>query len=152
MKNVWLPFLLVVVILAVLLALMPQPLSRQRIFPPTSKASIYCKQTVAPCLSLGNGYQVDCSFNNLPNALSLCKGVDGVSVSFDCNAQSLQQTLQLLQVKVVSVQRFDDLTVVCGFSKVVQGGLVVDGNFVNVQVALRGSAVTVGSPLILGSY
>ncbi|MBQ8433283.1 MAG: hypothetical protein IJX23_00545 [Clostridia bacterium] len=54
--------------------------------------------------------------------------------------------------KVHTTQTIGNLTIICGDSPKIVGGIVVDGFKTNIHIAFDGTRVTVGSPLILGSY
>ena len=113
---------------------------------------IYCRSADVDGVDMGNGKMVSCSLNELQSVLKRCSGVDGVSVTFDGSESDVTRIAKLLSLHVVSTYELDGLVVTCGKSAKVRGGVVIDGNVVNVQIAYRQGVVTVGNPLILGSY
>lgn len=142
-----------IIVLGVLFVHVPQPLTAYaEFFPNDAVVTVFCKQTALSCCDVGNGKIVQCSWNSLQNTLACCQSVDGVSVKFCGTLQdfhNLQQRLNLQQADVVQI---DNLTVVCGTSNKIQGGVLVDGAKVNIQMAFDGTTITIGSPLILEGY
>lgn len=114
--------------------------------------NIYCRQTSAQSISTGLGYQVTCKVDDFGRTFASCSKVDGLSVRFEGNAEDVDAIINRLQATVVSCQQLGDMYVFCCESPRLQGGVTIDGNRVNVQIALNGGAVTVGYPLILGDY
>lgn len=142
-----------IVVLSVLLFFMPQSLTAyQRFFPQSATVTVFCRQTDLPCCDLGNGKLVQCHWDSLDETIAACKDVDGVSVTFKATWQDFQLVQQLLKLHVFSTVKLDNLTVVCGKSNKICGGVLLDGNNVNVQIAFDGETVTIGSPLILEGY
>ena len=114
--------------------------------------SIYCRSTELDSIDIGTGKIVQCSVDELGSTLTKCRGVDGVSVTFEGTEEDVIRVTKLLNIQVVSDYMLDGLVVTCGASARIRGGVVVDGNAVNVQIAYNNGTVTVGSPLILGDY
>ena len=114
--------------------------------------SIYCRQSELDGINMGNGQIVQGKVCELQTLLKKCQGVDGVSVSFDGCEADVDRIAELLNLNVTHQYSLDGIDVVCGLSFKIRGGVVLDGQTVNVQIALKDGKVTVGSPLILGSY
>lgn len=114
--------------------------------------SIYCRQTELDGIEMGNGRMVQGEVSELQALLAQCQGVDGVSVSFSGSEEDVTRVADLLQLNFTYQYQLDGIEILCGRSAKVKGGVVVDGNKVNVQIAYKDGTVTVGSPLILGSY
>lgn len=113
---------------------------------------IYCRRTTLSSVDMGLGRKVTCSVDDFAQAFAQCTNVDGLSVRFNGDVWDVDDIVNRLQAKVVSSQQLDDLLVICCVSPRLQGGVNIDGNRVNVQIALSDGTVTVGYPLILGSY
>ena len=101
---------------------------------PDGKVCVYCRQT------------------SLQRILTDCDKVDGVSVTFEGGRSDVDRVAQALGVNGIAEYQLDDVSVFCGYSYKINGGVTLDGNRVNVQIAFGKGTVTVGSPLILGSY
>ena len=114
--------------------------------------SIYCRATNLDGIDMGSGKIVQCSVANLNTVLAHCKDVDGFSVSFNGSEQDVDRIAQLFNMRVTSTLNIDGLQIVCGNSYKLLGGVILDGETVNLQIAFKDGTVTVGSPLILGSY
>lgn len=113
---------------------------------------IYCRNTSIDAVDIGQGKIVQCTLNDFANVIARCAEIDGLSVSFSGSNKDVQRLADLFCLKNISVCEIDDLTVVCGKSNKVKGGIWIDGVKINVQIAYHNGTVTVGSPLILGSY
>lgn len=145
---------LIVVIIGVMLYFVPQS-AYSDVFNYTdcdATVNIYCRQSTCDSIDMGLGRQVTCSVAEFKTTFLNCDGVDGVSVSFSGQWQDVNVILNRLQAAQVSVQQLDDLYVACYYSSRVQGGVTLDGKRVNMQIAYRDGTITVGYPLILGSY
>ncbi len=152
MKRYLLAILLMVIILGILALYMPKPLSKVMNYPKDTQCEIFCKSTNLPATNVGFGYLVCCSYQTLLTTLELCGNVDGVTLRFFATERDLQSICDLLQLKVYSCQYFCDVMVICGYSQKVSGGIFVDNKKTNVQIAFYDGVLTIGSPLILGSY
>ncbi|MDD7351190.1 MAG: YwmB family TATA-box binding protein [Clostridia bacterium] len=76
----------------------------------------------------------------------------GFAVRYDLGKVSENQLLSSLKAQVVKVERVGDITLYYAYSHRMSNGVNVDGKKVNVQIAVTDSAITLGSPLIMGSY
>ena len=114
--------------------------------------SIYCRETGVNGIDIGSGKIVQCSVTELSKTLARCKDVDGFSVCFEGTSYDVDRILQLFEIDVTSTYDICGLQIVCGNSSKLKGGVVLDGVTVNLQIAFKDGTVTVGSPLILGSY
>lgn len=76
----------------------------------------------------------------------------GFAVRYDLGKVSENELLGCLKAQVVKVERVGDITLYYAYSHRMSNGVYVDGKKVNVQIAVTDSAITLGSPLIMGSY
>ena len=113
---------------------------------------IYCRATELESVDMGNGKIVECNAVDFKTVLSKCHDVDGVSVSFNGTLSDVSRVVHMFNLTVVSTCELDGLYVTCGKSDKVAQCVLIDGNVVNIQIAYKDGVVTVGSPLILGSY
>lgn len=118
----------------------------------SGKVNIYCKETTLQGFDVGFCQIVQCDASDLAKTLDSCSGVDGISVSFDGAQKDVQRIVTLLNVEALTEYQLGDVIVFCGFSNKLSGGVTLEGKRVNVQIAYSNGTVTVGSPLILGSY
>jgi len=141
------------IVLGVMLAYCPRPFVRCIAdLPRDAKVAVYCQRTALPCINMGNGCLVECTFADLDKTLSQCSGVDGVSVRFSATQAEFDDLCNRLEIRAVSYWQSGDLVAVCGHSDKISGGVDLAGEAVNIQVAFDGKTLTVGYPLILDSY
>lgn len=154
MKRFLIAAALIVVIIGVMLYYVPHSTYSDVLSYVNCNASvnIFCRKTSCNSVDLGLGRQVTCSIAEFQTVLSGCYGVDGVSVSFSGSMQDVNAIVNRLQATQINCQQLDDLYVACYTSNRLQGGVTLDGKRVNLQIAYRNGCITVGYPLILGSY
>ena len=111
---------------------------------------VYCRMTDLPCLDNGLGKEVH-SGGDIEETLARCDCVDGVTVRLPVGTD-VETIVARLAVNVCSSQKIANVYVFCGYSPLVKGGITVDGQRINVQIAVTEYGVFVGSPLLLGSY
>ena len=153
MKRFIVTLVLTTVVVGALIYFMPRGLdSYVKDISADATVSIYCRETDLDSIDMGSGKIVQCSVADFTNALARCKEVDGFSVSFVGSEQDVESIGQFFNLKVTSTLNLDGLQIVCGHSAKLIGGVFLDGEKVNLQIAYKDGIVTVGSPLILGSY
>lgn len=153
MKRFCVTAMLVAVISAVLIYSMPKDFCRYASkVAPYGTACIYCLQTDMPAINSGNGYIVQCNVSNIGTALAHCKGIDGVSVSFAGTMADAIDIAKMFRLYDEARYELGEIAVVCGKSDMIKGFVTADGRQINLQIAFVNGIVTVGSPLILGSY
>ncbi len=150
MKRYLLAILIAIVVLAVMAYFSPRNL--HSFVKNTATCNIFCRSTTAQANSVGFGYVVRCDAKSYWGILAQCQKVDGVSFSFVASTTDFVQLQQKLKLQQSAVQTLGNTIVVCGYSPKLSGGIFVDGNFVNLQIAFDGKFITVGSPLILDSF
>ncbi len=145
---------LIVVVVVCLSTTMPcsLPLALEDVKLQNATCCVCCRQSKLAGTCVGNGLVVRCDFANLASVLEQCNFVDGISVHFDGDLQKFHHVVQQLQVNVHSAQQICGTIVLVGHSKKIAGGIFVDGQFVNVQIAFVNGVVSVGSPLLLCDY
>ena len=153
MKRFIFMLVLTSVIVAVLVYSMPKGLEHYvEEISADATVSIYCRATDMESVDMGFGKIVKCSVSNLKCALAHCDDVDGFSFSFDGSEQDVERIAKLFNLTVTSTLNIDGLLIVCGNSGKLTGGVILEGDKVNLQIAYKQGSVTVGSPLILGDY
>ena len=153
MKRFILMLVLTSVIVAVLIYSMPRGMEVYiEEISTDATVSIYCRDSDVDCIDMGGGKIVQCCVADFNSVLFHCKDVDGFSVAFSGTAQDVDRIARFFNLKVSSTLNLDGLTIVCGNSAKLVGGVRLDGEIVNLQIAYKDGTVTVGSPLILGSY
>ena len=79
-------------------------------------------------------------------------GVDGVTLVLNKSTVDVECLLDKLKLKQTYFQQTQDFSCIYGYSNKIRGYVVVDGQKINVQIAVTESQVHIGSPLRLGSY
>lgn len=123
-------------------------------FPKDSQYCLYVGDTPSTenCVNVGSGYIV---FDDIENAQSLVKNskkIYGQSVCFEGTTDNYFELLKDLRLKECFVENIENIKVFYGFSNKLKDFTVVNGEKVNIQVAYREGKITVGTPLILGSF
>lgn len=153
MKRTFYILALTVVLLGAMLYFMPKSFDKFAIhFSQDAKITVYCTETSLQAINVGNGFLVECERETFAETFAGCDNVQGISVKFEGNTEDFWNVVRSLNLNITSRQRFDNLVVLCGKSNKIAGGVSLNGNLVNVQIAFDGKNVTVGSPLILDSY
>ena len=105
-------------------------------------------------IQCGNGFLVSCDnqvateiYTELDKEL-----LQGESFCFDGDLQDIYQLLYKLNVTETSIEQVEDIYIIYGYSSMLGNSVEVDGEKINIQIALREDIITVGTPLILGSY
>lgn len=154
MKRFLFTAVLIVAVIGVMLYFTPRSMQTDVFsyarYNPT--VNVYCRDTKSNSIDLGLGRQVTCSLCDYKETLSECSGVDGLSVTFCGAFEDVTEIVSRLRATEVSRQQLDGLTVICYYSPKIRNRVSIGGKTVNVQIAYRDGTITVGYPLILGSY
>lgn len=154
MKRFLFTAVLIAAVIGVMLYFIPKPMQSQVFsyaeYNPV--VNVYCRDTSSQNIDLGFGRQVTCAFADYKATLSSCTHVDGISLSFAGTDQDVQAIVNRLNAAEVNCQQLGDTVVACYYSPLIRDCITIDGKVVNVQIAYRNGAVTVGYPLILGAY
>lgn len=149
-------FRFVVVLVAVLTItatlLIRMPLLSYKLLPKmfsSAVAYVYCKGYDGTCVRNGNGCIVTTTCCNVDDVINNCVSVDGVSISFDGSYGCFERIAETFGCTVTQI---DGVAVGTGYCGRIIGGVTIDGKAVNVQVAYNNGTISIGSPLILGSY
>ena len=80
------------------------------------------------------------------------KNIRGESVSLKKENFDLNEFLSDMNAEVVFVEQTEEMNLYYAYSPNLKYKKIVDGRLVNVQIAIAKERVTVGSPLIFGSF
>ena len=112
----------------------------------------------ASVIANGSTLILSCSPDAAADLRRGLKSLKGESVSFEGGAADAERVLELYAVKSLRTENLTGggliITIMYGRSPYLCGGLKVNGDFVNIQIAVNETTgwVTIGTPLILGSY
>ena len=107
----------------------------------------YRFESKCPCVDLGQGCLVYCSVNEVADLPQ-----DYFAVSVITTAKEWQKTKKILRVCELTREKGENFSDSLCFSPRLTGGVKVDGETVNSQVAQVGDRVKIGFPLIVGSF
>jgi len=122
-----------------------------------AKMQIFTKQKyqIQNCTwtDYGSGFYATCDSQNAYNILSQIDNVVGVSVVFNGNENDVETISKLLNLSTIKKQDItSELTTRLGYSPSISTYSIIDGERCNVQIALHNGIITLGCPMILGSY
>lgn len=154
MKRFLFTTALIAVIIGVMLYFVPKPMQADvnSYADRNAVVSVYCRNTDLEYVDMGLGRLVTCTVSDFEATIANCDGVDGVSIAFKGSFGDIDAVVKRLNARNVNSQQLGDTYVACYYSSLIRDRAVVDGKEVNVQIAYRNGTVTVGYPLILGSY
>lgn len=104
---------------------------------------------------VANGYtaQVNCPWDLADSIRPVLTNIGGESVRFGGDKQDITYLIEKYGVEIKDSAEFENVFTVYGYSAAFKDyQTVIDGNRINIQIAYRNGVVTVGSPVILGSY
>lgn len=97
--------------------------------------------------------QVHCDSKDAVKIKKSLDDIDGMSVSFEGGMQDIQYIIDYFDVEIMLKNTCDGILYIYGYSKLIlTPAVLVDNNYINIQLALNKGTVTAGSPIILGSY
>ena len=102
----------------------------------------------------GNGYLISC---NSEIADEIYKKIDkdklqGESFCFQGEIINVNEILYNLNAVIIKKEQVEDIVIVYAYTFKLENYLWIDSQKVNIQIAYNDGKVTVGTPLILGSY
>lgn len=114
--------------------------------------SFYSKNTQT--IQNGNVYMVHCNKENAKQTYLLLdkQKISGQSFSFVGQPAELKNLVARLNINVVSEENLGDIVVINGYCKKFATGVFVGSDMVNIQLAYNKGIITVGCPVILGSF
>lgn len=111
---------------------------------------IYCQEYNG--LNVGSTGRVTVNYNNFARCIQNAKGVDGITVVLPKSNVDVVALVKKLQLKHTFSQQTQDFCCIYGYTDKIRNFVIVDGQKINVQIAVTPTQVHVGSPLLLGSY
>ena len=112
---------------------------------------IYCKQYNGSTIPSGAGY-VKTTYSQFSKCMQKAIGVDAITVVMDKSTVDVVSLVKKLMLEKTCEQQTQDFSCIYGYSKKIRDYVVVDGQRVNIQIAVTDTQVHIGSPLLLGSY
>lgn len=78
--------------------------------------------------------------------------VQGESVRFIGKDKDIDEFIEELNITVVDEQNLSNIRIIYGYTTRFGEHRVLEGKKVNVQIAKRGATITIGTPMIIGSF
>lgn len=108
----------------------------------------------ATTIKNGAVYHVECDAKNLQKILKIIdkKRVKGESFCFSGSKTDINNLLKRFNAVVKSTEEFDDIFVVNAYNSKFGKSVFVGQDEINIQLAYHCGTITIGSPIILGSF
>lgn len=108
----------------------------------------------AEVIQNGAGSIVQCAFEDYREVRSALGEISGVSISFEGDSADIEALCKKLEVVSVASENLEECGIMSyyGFTTKLNSRVLADGKYINIQIAQKDSVITVGYPLILGSY
>src|SRR5574344_943644 len=117
-----------------------------------TSGNVALENTETIVIKNGNAVIVEGSLENYQIIKSKIIHISGESYCFNCGAEKFEEITNKLCGKILKSEKLNnEIIVVYGYNKNLQGGIKLNEGLVNVQLAFRSGIATVGMPLILGS-
>ena len=81
-----------------------------------------------------------------------CFFVRGESVRLSVGEDGVEEIVDGLQAEVLFIERVDDIVSYYAYSKILGGGILVNGKKINLHIAVGKGRCTVGTPIIFGGF
>lgn len=103
-------------------------------------------------LLYGNTYMTTFNGKEYKEIESSLNNILSVSAQFQGDYNDFKKTQKKCGVNVLNSQTVDDVLIIYGYSDKFGRCVQVLDKMVNIQIAIRKNTITVGTPLIMGSY
>ena len=102
----------------------------------------------------GNGFVVTCQAKHAKNILNNLNNdkIQGESFCFKGQFDDAFKILSSLNAKIVFEEKFDEFSVFYAYSPKLDNIIYIDSKKINIQIAYKNETITVGTPVILGSF
>lgn len=105
------------------------------------------------CISSGCGTIIQTKFNNATQTKKLLDNIQGESYCFKTSNENItNEILTLFNAVIIKQQEIDNLKIVYAYSNGLEKYVKDDGEKINLQICINNENVTIGYPIILGSY
>ena len=102
---------------------------------------------------IGIGAILECKSNVAKSLAKQLHNIAGISFCFEGNSNDINEFLDNVDAVVLKCENVDkNIKTYLAYSPKFQNNINIDGNTINLQIAKVGNTITIGSPMILGSY
>lgn len=122
----------------------------------SASLSIFCENytdtpnTNFTAIKNGDSYIIQTKASQAGNVLKNLMNCSGFLLTFNGTKEDVNNLLK--QIKIVKTENYSDIQIfycyICGLVY----STIIDNKKVNLQIAINNNIITIGSPLILGSY
>jgi hypothetical protein len=127
--------------------------------PIDAKYTLYTNQQIIPVASGYNNITsgslniLSCNISQASELYDINQtNVLGQQIQFSCDSEGFYNYLKKIDCKIVFEENIGDIKSFYCFNKYLQDGINLPYGKVNLQVCYKDGYVTVGSPVIIGSY
>lgn len=118
---------------------------------------IFCESYIEPPdkefflpVKNGNGFIIQTIANNAKETLQLISDYSGFMITFYDENEDIKHLLD--NVKIIKTEDLGSIKIFFAYACGLIHSTIIDGKKVNLQIAINKNIVTIGSPIILGSY
>ncbi|MBQ0017017.1 MAG: YwmB family TATA-box binding protein, partial [Clostridiales bacterium] len=106
------------------------------------------------CLIIKNGdsFIVKCSKDNANDIKKQLDNIKGESITFKGSKSKILSYLKILNAEIVLTENMDNIYSVYAYSKNIPDYVYINHQKVNIQISCTDDTVSIGTPLILGSF
>lgn len=97
-------------------------------------------------------YMVSAKYKNGISAADNLVNIVGISATFEGDFDDVRNVLKKCKVAVMQEESVGNVHIIYGISEDCGKPVEANGKNINFQIAIRDNVITVGTPLILGSY
>ncbi len=97
-------------------------------------------------------FMTSSDYKNGQQTADSLRNIVGISATFKGDFDDMQKVLKKCKVAVSSEERVGNVHIIYGISESCGKPVQANGMNINFQIAIRDNVITVGTPLIMGSY
>lgn len=118
--------------------------------------SVFCENYIEPnddlfvAIKNGDSYIIQTKANKASEVLKFLTNCSGFMLTFNGTKENIKNLLS--EIKIIKTEKSADIEIFYAYTCGLLYSTVIDGKKVNFQVAINKNVITIGSPLILGSY
>ena len=100
----------------------------------------------------GSAVFVESDVEHCKQVKSELHSINGQSLSFEGDSELYNQLIAYLFHNVVLTENVSNVKCCYGYNNKLNNFITIDGKTINIQIALNNNKITIGTPVILGSY
>ncbi len=104
----------------------------------------------AKIIKNGNSYLIETKLNAKQNINE--QDIDGQSLCFDASLSDYNMLVKKIINKKIFEEDVGEIKTCYGYNKKLTKSVNIDNNIVNIQIAYNNGKITIGNPVILGSF